>query len=478
MTFVNNFTRRSEAWQDSIAPITPLGRITFMKAPTIDELVQLPEPIALQRHFDSKSYRFLRWLLALVVLLILVGIGTSATHRRFGTLALIVADLIVVVLFILLRKERFYSVYFRQLLLGFIFLQLVVLKAAGLTDDDGEGAFIPVAFALIGFRMRLIEHVVTYFGLWSVALLPLTEAGMPSVEALPEAEEAMAVTIVAALCLVLAVVVSQVDRKRFLRVWRTEHGRARERLRMREEIEYARKIQLSMLPQLPPDIGWVELAAASLPATEVGGDYYDYFRLDASQLALVIGDVSGHGLASGLLLSGVRSCLYLLEGDLATPVEVLNRLNQMVRKTTDRRTYVTLLCAVLDRAGDGTGVTLTVASAGHPPVVCWDSQAQAFAELGDGAPPLGTRLDAVYQQQQRTLHKGDLLVLYTDGLIETRNDLDQEYGTERLERTLTRTAAGARPVREIRDAILGDLAHFKGDTEQSDDITVVVARVK
>ena len=146
---------------------------------------------------------------------------------------------------------------------------------------------------------------------------------------------------------------------------------------MREEIEYARKIQLSMLPQLPPDIGWVELAAASLPATEVGGDYYDYFRLSGSQLALVIGDVSGHGLASGLLLSGVRSCLYLLEKDLAVPVAVLDRLNPMVRETTDRRTYVTLLCAVLDRAEDGSGVKVTVASAGHPPLLCWDAQTAA-----------------------------------------------------------------------------------------------------
>jgi serine phosphatase RsbU (regulator of sigma subunit) len=450
-----------------------------MKAPTIDELVQLPEPIALQRHYDAKSYRFFRLILGLVLVMSAIQIVVSvARDRRFGLLGLVVINLVVAILLIILRKERFYSVYFRQILLGFIFLQLVVIKVAGLTDDDASGTFIPVAFVLIGLRMRLIEHLMTYAGLWLIALLPLTEAGMPSVEALPDADDAMAVTVITVLCLVLAIVFTQVDRKRFLRVWRTEHTRARERLRMREEIEYARKIQLSMLPQLPPDIGWVELAAASLPATEVGGDYYDYFRLGASQLALVIGDVSGHGLASGLLLSGVRSCLYLLEGDLATPVEVLNRLNQMVRKTTDRRTYVTLLCAVLDRADDGTGVTLTVASAGHPPVVCWDAQAKAFAELGDGAPPLGTRLDAVYQQQQRTIRKGDLLVLYTDGLIETRNDLDQEYGTERLERTLTRTAAGTRPVREIRDAILGDLAHFKGDTEQSDDITVVVARVK
>ena len=107
---------------------------------------------------------------------------------------------------------------------------------------------------------------------------------------------------------------------------------------MREEFDTARRIQLSMLPQGPPNVSWIEVAAASLPATEVGGDYYDYFRISPSQIVVVIGDVAGHGLASGLLLSGVRSCLYLLEKDLASPVEVLDRLNHMVRRTTDRRT--------------------------------------------------------------------------------------------------------------------------------------------
>ena len=145
--------------------------------------------------------------------------------------------------------------------------------------------------------------------------------------------------------------ITQLDRKRFLNVWRREYSRARERLRMREEIDYARKIQLSMLPQTAPQLSWIDLAAASLPATEVGGDYYEYFKLSDSQLVLVIGDVAGHGLASGLLLSGVRSCLYLLEEDLASPLGVFDRLNHMVRRTTDKRTYVTLLCAVINRRG-------------------------------------------------------------------------------------------------------------------------------
>ena len=449
-----------------------------MKAPSIDELVQLPEPLALQRHFDAKNYRFFRLVLGVVLIFSLAGTIGGASERRFGLMALTVADFILVILLIVLRKERSYSLYFRQILLGFIALQAVAIKIVNLPTDDSTSAFIPAMFVLLGFRMRVIEHLMTYGLLWFLAVLPLSPSGLPSADALPDTDNLISVSIVGAICLVLSVFVAQLERKRFLGVWRMEHNRARERMRMREEIEYARKIQLSMLPQLPPDIGWVELAAASLPATEVGGDYYDYFRLSGSQLVLVIGDVSGHGLASGLLLSGVRSCLYLLEKELASPKEVLDRLNPMVRKTTDRRTYVTLLCAVLDRAPDGSGVDLTVASAGHPPLLCWNAQAKEFTEVGDGSLPLGTRLDAQYHQHRHKVRRGDLLVFYTDGLVETRNGGGQDYGYPRLQRTVARAAAGTHSVREIRDSILGDLSHFKGDSEQSDDITVVVARVK
>lgn len=449
-----------------------------MKAPSTDELVQLPEPLALQRHFDARNYRYFRLVLGVVFAICLVATVEAAAKRWFGLMALTLVDLIAVVLLILLRRERPYALYFRQILLGFLAFQAVAIKVANLRDEDSTTVFIPTMLALLGFRLRFIEHLMIYVLLWLTAVLPLTASGLPSAEALPAGDELASVSIAAVVCLVISALITQLEKKRFLGTWRTEHARSRERLRMREEIEYARKIQLSMLPQLPPDIGWVELAAASLPATEVGGDYYDYFRLSGSQLALVIGDVSGHGLASGLLLSGIRSCLYLLEKDLAVPVAVLDRLNPMVRKTTDRRTYVTLLCAVLDRAADGSGVEVTVASAGHPPLLCWDARTNEFAEVGDGAPPLGTRLDAEYRQHRHKVRRGDVLVLYTDGLVETRNGLGQDYGYPRLRKTVARAASGTWSVREIRDAILGDLSHFKGDAEQSDDITVVVARVK
>jgi sigma-B regulation protein RsbU (phosphoserine phosphatase) len=97
--------------------------------------------------------------------------------------------------------------------------------------------------------------------------------------------------------------------------------------------------------------------------------------------------------------------------------------------------------------------------------------------VGDGAPPLGTFLEASYEPLQRPIAPGDLLVFYTDGLVEARNNNEQDYGDLRLQRAVDR-AAGSRTAREIRDAILGDLSNFKGDQEQADDMTVVVVRLR
>ncbi len=443
-----------------------------MKAPTLDELVLLPEPLALQRQFDAKNYRVFRWLVALVMLLSLIGIGTSADAGDSFGVVIYIADILLGVAVIVFRGREPFARNFRQILLIYLLLQILVLKFATAQAGGEAEIFIPLVFFLLVFRLRFAEHVLLLGSYWAAAVFPLAWIGAQ--QSAPADQAGMIpVSIATAICLAAAAGLSQLERRRFLAVWRREHSRQRERLRMREEIDYARKIQLSMLPQKAPEVDWLDLAAASLPATEVGGDYYEFFPAGDSRMTLVIGDVAGHGLASGLLLSGVRSCLYLLEEDLTSPLRVIERLNHMVRRTTDKRTYVTLLFAVLDRTED----TLSVVSAGHPPALHYDPRSGRFDEVGKGAPPLGTFLDAEYQTVCRPAKAGDLLVFYTDGLVEAHNSHRQEYGVARLQRAVAR-AADSRTAREVRDAILGDLANFKGDQEQADDLTVVVVRLR
>jgi sigma-B regulation protein RsbU (phosphoserine phosphatase) len=261
-------------------------------------------------------------------------------------------------------------------------------------------------------------------------------------------------------------------RSGFLRQYRLETSRRRERQRMREELASARQIQLSMLPRHDPRIPGLDISAVSLPAAEVGGDYYEYFDQDTARFAIVVGDVAGHGVASGLLLSGIRSCLYLLHPERPSPCDLFDKLDRMVRLTTARRMFITLLYAAFDRAAG----RLVLASAGHPPPLHYRRRLDRVEELTIEAPPLGTRLEASYQQREIAFEEGDVFLLYTDGLIEALDQRGELYGDARLLRRFQRVADG-KDARAIREALLSDVWTFKGDTEQFDDITVVVVRV-
>jgi phosphoserine phosphatase RsbU/P len=141
-----------------------------------------------------------------------------------------------------------------------------------------------------------------------------------------------------------------------------------------------------------------------------------------------------------------------------------------VRRTTGKRMFVTLLLAVLDRE-EG---TLTVASAGHPPLL--HARGGSLGEVGKGAPPLGTFKDARFEAEVRPLAPGDLLVLYSDGLVEALDGQGREYSRERLERVVAQVENERSPL-SIREAILSDLVAFRGNAESADDVTVVVVRV-
>jgi sigma-B regulation protein RsbU (phosphoserine phosphatase) len=255
---------------------------------------------------------------------------------------------------------------------------------------------------------------------------------------------------------------------RFLTRWRAESARNRDRLRMKQELEYAREIQLSMLPRQAPRLEWLDVAALSLPATEVGGDYYDYFVLDRDRLAVVVGDVTGHGVASGLVLSGVRSSLNLLHDEMARPGAVLDRVNLMLKRTSAPRMHMTLAVALLDRIS-GTAV---VATAGHPPALI-RRRGGTVEEVGSGAFPLGAMEDARYVENRVEIGPGDVLLLYSDGLVETMDPTGDQFGWERLTALLEGLGEGLSAA-QVREAVLREVWDFKDAAPQVDDVTMVV----
>jgi sigma-B regulation protein RsbU (phosphoserine phosphatase) len=250
--------------------------------------------------------------------------------------------------------------------------------------------------------------------------------------------------------------------------WTSRRSQAREQVRMRDELRYARELQLSMLPERAPDLAWADIASISVPATEVGGDYYDYF-VDGDRVALVCVDVAGHGMASGLVLAALRSGFTLLRDSLHDPAAVLQRLHTLVAETSRRRMLVTVSVVLLDHANG----KATIASAGNPPVFVRRNGTVEAINLF--APPLGVRLPVEIPQRTIDVAPGDVIVLHSDGIYETRNPGDDVYGLERIARVIADHGGGS--AEALREALLADVAEFRGPREQDDDITLVVCRV-
>ncbi len=451
-----------------------------MRIRTLDELLLLPERTAVTRHVDGVNWQRFRWIAACFIAasgIVAIEAAQAGVGRRLWSA---VGFLVVLTVFVLLRRTRTVEASFRWLIIALVALQLV---AIALWSDEIE--LVSVFLALIA---PLVLLLLRFEGSTSAALCAATAAVALTWHLVHGATVerallwAFLLTIPAMLTAPLGVRITRQRRKQFVDRWRLASTRERERLRMRGELADARKIQLSMLPAGDPDIDWLDLSGVCLPAVEVGGDYFDYIRLDDDAFVLVMADVAGHGVASGLLIAGLRSSLYVLHEHLRSPAEVLDRLNLMVRESVRHRTFVTVSVALVERlprgqggqGGGGTG-RIRVASAGHPPVLHWRAADGSVREVGAEAPPLGTRLPATYREDAVDLAPGDLVLLYTDGLVEAVDYRTDAFGFDRLEEALAQAAAtGA--ARAVRNDLLDSVARFKGETLQADDLSIIVAR--
>lgn len=441
-----------------------------MREPSWSDLVRLPERQAVERFFDGRNDRYLLGaLIAAAPTAAIAALGLTASAKPLAAVLWVLLLGLVVAIFAA-RGGGAFDRRPRLWLLAFL-AALVAVFALGLPEPMAVYVFAGFVFpaGLVVLRLRPAELLGVAAGClaaagWAIYRLDPATAGPPWVTAL------LAVGWTAAAS-TLGAWLTRRARLSFLDQWRVHALRDREHSRMRSELDDARTVQLSMLPRAAPELPWVELASTSLPASEVGGDYFGYFPLDRKRLAIAVGDVAGHGMASGLVLSGLRSGLHLLRGDLERPVEVLERLDRMLRETTPGRMFVTLQIALLDAARG----ELVLAGAGHPPLLLLPAAGGALA-LGAPAPPLGTGLGPGFVEVRHRLAAGDVVVLYTDGLLEVENRAGEPLGEQRL---IAEAARGVRTgtARGVRDALLGALSRFKGDVEAGDDLTLVVARI-
>jgi hypothetical protein len=247
--------------------------------------------------------------------------------------------------------------------------------------------------------------------------------------------------------------------------------RIAERERQRVELETARRIQSSILPDLPPRLAGVDIAHAYLPASEVGGDFYDVLALEDGRLAVAVGDVAGHGVSSGLIMSMAKSALAVQVTFDPEVAAVFCTLNRTVYQTARKRLLTTLCYAVIDPRR----MEMVYASAGHlhPYRI---SAAGRVESLDSIAYPLGVRGQLLIDPHTARLAPGDTLFLFSDGVVEARREgSDDMFGFERLEASLARHTGGG--VEAVRDGVLADVARFTVNAPREDDQTILVLRL-
>jgi serine phosphatase RsbU (regulator of sigma subunit) len=240
----------------------------------------------------------------------------------------------------------------------------------------------------------------------------------------------------------------------------------KEKERLEGELEAARSIQMKLLPQELPHIAGYDIAAASLSAKQVGGDYYDFLRLDSNWVSFLVGDVSGKGMPAALLMANLQASLHTLSELHRKPRELLSRLNRVLHANTAPEMFATFFFALLD-ADNG---RLRYINAGHNnPIVCGDGRVE---QLSVGGLPLGILPDVEYEEGRVEIRRGELLALYSDGIVEAMNAQDQEFGEERLIRILQGHCEQS--AQEILQTVVRDVESFAGTPQ--DDVTLVVIK--
>lgn len=259
---------------------------------------------------------------------------------------------------------------------------------------------------------------------------------------------------------------------------------AAEKRRLEEELRIAREIQMSLLPAGPLDIPGMRMSALCVPAREVGGDYYDYFRLSERKFGLLIADVSGKGTSAALYMAELKGLLLSLSQIHQSPRQLLIETNRLLSNHLDTRSFITMTYAVVDLEAR----TMVFARAGHTPLVYMPAAAPAGgARTAEVLTPdgmvLGLRVPNIEQlfphhltEHAIALSPGDVIVLYTDGISEAMNTDGDLFGEARLSGIIE--DHGHLDVSELRERILREVEAFAGAADQNDDLTMIIMKVE
>lgn len=254
-----------------------------------------------------------------------------------------------------------------------------------------------------------------------------------------------------------------------------------EQERLRKELEIGRRIQGELLPPEPARFDFAEAAGVSLPAREVGGDFFNYFSLpgtgargpaqaEPEQAVALIGDVSGKGVPAAIMMASLQATLRARLGVASDLAGLAAELDAELGASGPRRAYLTLFVAVVDRRGR----RLRYVNAGHGTQFLLRSGGQ-LERLESSGRPLGLLPGGDYEERSLPVERGDTLLLFTDGLVEAESAAGEEFGVERLERLLAEAAQGS--AADLLGRVEGALREHLGGLEARDDATLLALRL-
>jgi hypothetical protein len=241
-----------------------------------------------------------------------------------------------------------------------------------------------------------------------------------------------------------------------------------ERERVKAEIDAANRIQAALLPVDAPEVAGAEFASHYRAATEIGGDYFDFLTMPSGEIGIAFGDVSGHGLTSGIVMAMAKSALLVQVGYDSSPRAVMNVLNDIVMRTAPKRILMTFFFGLLD----STTQTIRFSSAGHLDPYVYRARTKRLEALSSWGFPLGVKRREPFLEHTVEFESGDRLILYSDGLIEAIDDDGDPFGFERFEKTIL--ACGHMNAENIKKSLLTSIRKFTRNRPPEDDQTLVV----
>lgn len=242
--------------------------------------------------------------------------------------------------------------------------------------------------------------------------------------------------------------------------------------RVAKELELASKIQKELLPTQIPKVTGIDISAGLIPAEEIGGDCYDFIKIDEENLIMYLGDVTGHGVPSGIVVSIANALIYNYAGD-TDMVTLLTQVNRILKEKTSANMFITLVMmkwmAGLNK--------LSYVSAGHEQLVKYEAATGKVALLPSGGIALGMLPDIskILKEVEVNMAEGDVVIAYSDGIPEAWKNTKEMYGMANLKRALSEYGSLAN-AHAIRNAILSDVKEYMGDYKQQDDITLLVLK--